>query len=419
MDLMSILKQAGFNGQALQVAYAIVMAESSGNARAHNPNAGTGDNSYGLFQINMLGAMGPERRKAFGLKNNEQLFDPLTNAKIAYRMSNGGKNWTPWSTYNRGDYKKYLGSSGASVSNYDSSITSTATSGGGTGSPASRSEYAEQYGFVESLMDSNKELKDLFSKAVSGTWTPAKFQAELRDTKWWKTLSKSQREFLITQYGDPATGRQKLDQNIIKVQQLGAQMGVKLTAKGWRDLAYQYSYNGWTDQQLRYQLGRRLNMPGTQRFGEAGELQDKLSEYAYNMGISVSDSWMDSAAKEVMSGMASQQDYESKLREQAKATYSFWAKQIDAGQSVADIASPYMQTMAQILELPQGSVNLFDPTIKKALQFRDSTGKSMAKPLWQFEYEIRDDPRWKKTNNAQNSIMQTAHQVLADFGVKY
>lgn len=300
------------------------------------------------------------------------------------------------------------------------------SSGGGGSSqsappikPPSAAELAEQYGFVESLLNSNKELKSLFQKAVKGGWLPDKFQAELRDTKWWKTLNKSQREFLITQYGDPATGRQKLDQNQIKIKQLGSQMGIRLDDKGWKDLAYQYTYNGWTDQQLRYQLGRRLNMPGTQRLGEAGEIQDKLSEYAYNMGISVSDSWMDKAARDIVSGMATQQDFESKLREQAKATYSFWAKQIDGGQSVSDLASPYMQTMAQILELPPGSVNLFDPKIKASLQFRDKSGKSAVKPLWQFENEMRDDPRWKKTNNAQDSIMQVAHQVLSDFGVKY
>jgi hypothetical protein len=290
---------------------------------------------------------------------------------------------------------------------------------GGDAEPLSSSELAEQYGFVESLLNSNSELKALFKKAVSGTWTVDKFQAELRDTKWWKTLNKSQREFLVTQYGDPATSRQKIDQNFHKIKQLGGQMGIQLTDKGWQDLAYQYAYNGWTDQQLRYQLGRRLNLSGTQRLGEAGEIQDKLSEYAYNMGIPSSDSWMDDAARAIISGQGTQQDYESRIREMAKATYSFWAKQIDGGQTIADLASPYTQTMAQLLELPPGSVNLFDPSIKSALQNRDSNGQSAVKPLWQFENEIRSDPRWKATSNAQNSLMQVAHQVLSDFGVSY
>lgn len=101
----SVLSQAGFSGASLAMASRILMAESGGNARAYN---GRGpDNSYGLFQINMIGAMGPARRKQFGLSSNDDLFDPLTNAKAAYAISNGGKNWSPWSTYTNGAYKKY------------------------------------------------------------------------------------------------------------------------------------------------------------------------------------------------------------------------------------------------------------------------------------------------------------------------
>ena len=81
-SLMSILRQAGFSGDGLQMAYAIAMAESGGHSGSHNTNASTGDNSYGLFQINMLGSMGPERRQQYGLSSNDDLFDPLTNATV-------------------------------------------------------------------------------------------------------------------------------------------------------------------------------------------------------------------------------------------------------------------------------------------------------------------------------------------------
>ena len=115
MNLRDILKQAGFSGSALDTAYAIAMAESGGNARAFNGNRKTGDQSYGLFQINMLGGMGPERRRQFGLTSNDDLYDAVKNAQIAYKMSKGGRDWSPWSTYKRGDYRKYLGQDGASV----------------------------------------------------------------------------------------------------------------------------------------------------------------------------------------------------------------------------------------------------------------------------------------------------------------
>lgn len=114
-DLRSILQEAGFSGQSLNTAYAIAMAESGGNARAFNGNTSTGDQSYGLFQINMLGGMGPERRKQFGLSSNDDLYNALENARVAYKMSKGGTDWSPWSTFKRGDYKKYLGQSGAAV----------------------------------------------------------------------------------------------------------------------------------------------------------------------------------------------------------------------------------------------------------------------------------------------------------------
>lgn len=100
-DLIGVLRSAGFEGYQLRMAWAVVIKESTRKPYAHNQNSRTGDNSYGLFQINMLGAMGPERLKKYGLDSNEDLFDPITNARIAFEMSNGGKNWSAWTTYEK------------------------------------------------------------------------------------------------------------------------------------------------------------------------------------------------------------------------------------------------------------------------------------------------------------------------------
>lgn len=95
-ELISILKQAGFKGDRLRYAWAIVVKESTKRPMALNKSS----NCYGLFQINMTGSMGPDRREKYGLKSNEDLYNPLINAQIAYQMSNGGKNWSAWSTEN-------------------------------------------------------------------------------------------------------------------------------------------------------------------------------------------------------------------------------------------------------------------------------------------------------------------------------
>jgi len=112
-------KSAGFSGSSLAKAVAIALAESQGNANAHNKVPP--DNSYGLMQINMIGSMGPARRKQFNLKSNEDLFNPVTNMKAAYAISEGGKNFKPWSTYTSGAYLRYMSRANKASGNPDSS----------------------------------------------------------------------------------------------------------------------------------------------------------------------------------------------------------------------------------------------------------------------------------------------------------
>lgn len=95
-QLKELLQAVGFEGEALRTAWAIAKRESNGRPLAFNGNLNTGDNSYGIFQINMLGQLGPDRREKFNLKSNAELFNPVRNAEITYYMTNGGKNWASW-----------------------------------------------------------------------------------------------------------------------------------------------------------------------------------------------------------------------------------------------------------------------------------------------------------------------------------
>jgi hypothetical protein len=96
-DLKDLLWAVGFEGSALKTAWAVAKVESNGRPLAFNGNKKTGDNSYGIFQINMLGELGVKRKEKFDLQSTKDLFDPVTNAEITYYMSNGGTNWAAWS----------------------------------------------------------------------------------------------------------------------------------------------------------------------------------------------------------------------------------------------------------------------------------------------------------------------------------
>jgi hypothetical protein len=107
-QLIELLSAVGFKGQDLKEAWAIAKKESHGNPLSHNGNRKTGDNSYGLFQVNMLGSLGSDRRDKFNLVSNAELFNPVVNAKIAYHMSNGGKDWSAWKGVHTDVVKRWL-----------------------------------------------------------------------------------------------------------------------------------------------------------------------------------------------------------------------------------------------------------------------------------------------------------------------
>lgn len=88
--------------------------------------------------------------------------------------------------------------------------------------------------------------------------------------------------------------------------------------------------------------------------------------------------------------------------------------------TVQDIADPYIQTMANLLEVNPDTLSLQTPLIKKALQGTVTTtnGKSTASstPLWQFEQEVRKDPRWWNTSNAHSQVAGFLTQLGQDWG---
>jgi hypothetical protein len=99
-ELVELLAAVGFEGKALKTAWAVAMRESRGHPTSHNKNASTGDNSYGLFQINMIGTMGVERlaklQDKVGIVKAADLLNPVANVKAAYYMTDGGKDWGSW-----------------------------------------------------------------------------------------------------------------------------------------------------------------------------------------------------------------------------------------------------------------------------------------------------------------------------------
>jgi hypothetical protein len=104
-QIASLLQQQGITKEKIPTMTAIAMAESSGRPQAFNPRGL--DKSYGLFQVNMYGGLGPARMKQFGLKSEKDLFNPETNVRAAKQIL-GSQGLGAWSVYKSGKYKEFL-----------------------------------------------------------------------------------------------------------------------------------------------------------------------------------------------------------------------------------------------------------------------------------------------------------------------
>jgi len=89
-----------WQGNDAKMALEIARLESGFDATAHAQDSN--DDSYGLMQINMLGSLGPDRRRIHHLGSNLDLFNPMTNMRVAKEIwelnGNSFMGSAAWST---------------------------------------------------------------------------------------------------------------------------------------------------------------------------------------------------------------------------------------------------------------------------------------------------------------------------------
>lgn len=290
-------------------------------------------------------------------------------------------------------------------------------------------DLAARYGWALSVINSNPDLQRVFNQAVAQTWSPDRFIAEIRNTNWFKQHSDTWRQNNILRETDPTTFNQRFAQNRATIASMAANMGVVMSASTLHNITLNYMNFGYNDAQLKEIMGRFVNFQHGSMTGAAGDLEDQLRQYATQMGVKVSDGWLLGQIRNISSGGATIQNAKDGLMNYAITAFPTWERQIRAGQTMEDIASPYKDAMARTLELDPGQISVFDPTIRKAMmgqtpahvgQGQANSGAQSATPaavpLWQFEQQLRQDPRWLKTDNADQALSGVAHKVLQDFG---
>lgn len=280
------------------------------------------------------------------------------------------------------------------------------------------SELADNYGMSYAFFKSQPELMGLLKQAVSGQWTPDVFTAHLKNTKWWQNNSESARKAQIQEKTDPATYKASIAAAAAQAQEMAVKAGAILSAKQLAALAKNMVNFEWDDAQINNFLGQYIGFTKDHTLGgQAGAAAKQIQSYAYNQGIRVSDETVKNNAAYIVRGIASMQQIQDGLRQQAISTYPGFTAALEGGATMRDIAAPYIQMTAQELELPESDIDVWHPKVQAALNQADGKGQPSPMSLSDFQRTLRTDPAWRRTQSAQSQAMAVGRQVLQTMGL--
>jgi len=297
----------------------------------------------------------------------------------------------------------------------------------GMGVQSSNLNEADQnVGLIKAFIQNDPELGNLYSEAVGGNWSQDQFINALHATGWWKSNSATVRQNLSTKATDPATWNQQTQAEQAKVQELATKLGVPLTANALQNVTNTALLFGYNDSQLQNLLGGYLKDVKSGWFGGyAGQVQLAIKEYAADQGIPVSDSYVASNVQSIVAGTNSLNAIRASIATQAAAAFPAYADQINKGTTLGQIAKPYASALSQILEQNPDSVDLYNPLLRAAMAYTQPSDPKnpnspkipAVKQLYDYERELRQNPKWLGTNNAREGMMAGAQKVLGDMGL--
>lgn len=277
---------------------------------------------------------------------------------------------------------------------------------------------AGQLGFAAAFFNSVPELKKLLQNALKQKWTADRFKAEFMKTTWYRTHEADVRQWQELKTRDPATAEAQLNDKLFAIKQQASQMGITLDDARAKQLAEQALMFGYDEAFLTNAIAAEWEYLEGQTAGSAAAIETQIESLAWNYGVSVSNSQMQDWIAGVMSGKYNQATLEDYVKDMSKSKYQGMSGLLDAGMNVRQIASPYMQSYANILEVNPDAIDLDDPTIARALQGApNSQGQIETQSLWSFEKSLKKDPRWMKTKNAHEQMSSLALRIGQDMGL--
>lgn len=144
--------------------------------------------------------------------------------------------------------------------------------------------------------------------------------------------------------------------------------------------------------------------------GDLGDNYTKLKGYAFDYGIRLSDDELKTKAAEASLAGGSIEEQKRTIMMASRLRYPSLGEYIQGGLKVGDIASSFITKKQSLLEMPAGSIDIFDADVQAAL-----SGEKLMGDI-EYETKIRSNPAFRRTKQANEYAAGFLDTILKMWG---
>jgi len=278
---------------------------------------------------------------------------------------------------------------------------------------------ASQLGFAAEFFNSDPELSQLIRNAVNGQWDTQKFQGAFMNTNWYRSRSAAMRTYADLQTRDPSEFAATVERKRQEVRDKASQLGIQWDESYINEVANAFLY-WFPDEKAQTDFyAQRINYTPGQMGGTPAAVEMQVNKLAGDYGLSLTNGQISDYVSGIMHESYTEDNVKGFMRDMAKSKYSGMSGFLDQGMTVRQVAAPYVSSYSNLLEVNGDTVDLKDNVLQQALQGTPPAAGQppQMKSVYQFERDVRRDPRWLRTKNARDSITSAGQGVLKDMGL--
>jgi hypothetical protein len=277
-----------------------------------------------------------------------------------------------------------------------------------------RAEYP-QYAY---LLD-DPIIADILLEAAQGNYDEVKLFGMLYDTDWWKTTSASVRAWEALVNTDPASAAANIENKLYEGVNYLNSLGLQLDPAVAQQIAKNSLEWGWSQDKYWDTL-----ITASREFDSSPAVTSDWQSYindvtklstSYLMNLSPSS--LEAYAWDISEGKLTIAQLENAFKEQAKASYSWFAPNIDDGYTIEQILRPLQDTLAQTLEINPFTIDWTDPKWNSYIAFDDGSGQLRQMTLTEATRAAKQDPLYAYTDAAMNTAQRFVLNIFDEFGV--